>query len=53
MVISSEGKESLSKAGLGRMGSYTVLTLLLVALIVLGVYPTILMSILESVATSI
>jgi len=53
MLLPSDGTVKFAETGGSSIGSYAVLTILLVALIVLGVYPTFLMSILESVATSI
>ena len=53
MLLQPEHSESYREAGWASMGSYVVLAFLLVALLLLGVYPAFLMSLIQTVAVSI
>jgi NADH-quinone oxidoreductase subunit N len=53
MLLQPEQGESYRVAGLASTGSYVVLAILLVAVLLLGVYPAFLMSLIQTVAVSI
>ncbi|MBT8146184.1 MAG: NADH-quinone oxidoreductase subunit N, partial [Gammaproteobacteria bacterium] len=53
MLLQPEHNETYREAGWESMGSYVVLTFLLVGLLLLGIYPAFLMSLIETVAVSI
>jgi len=53
MLMQPEPGESYREAGWASMGSYVVLAMLLAALLLLGIYPAFLMSIIQTVAVSI
>ena len=53
MLLQPEQGETYRVAGLASMGSYVVLAILLVAVLLLGVYPAFLMSLIQTVAVSI
>lgn len=53
MLLQPEHQQQFRVAGWGSIGSYAVLALLLFALVLLGVYPASLMSLIETVAVSI
>jgi NADH-quinone oxidoreductase subunit N len=53
MLLPDDGKNQFSEAGWGSIGSYVVLALLLLSLLLLGIYPSFLMSIIEVVSRSV
>jgi len=53
MLLQSEVQQEYREAGWGSIGSYVVLTFLLAMLVLLGVYPAFLMSMLEVIAVSV
>jgi NADH-quinone oxidoreductase subunit N len=53
MLMQPEQGESYRVAGLASAGSYVVLAILLVAVLLLGIYPAFLMSLIQTVAVSV
>lgn len=53
MLLQPEDVLPYHEAGWGSIGSYSVLAILLVALLLLGIYPAFLMTLIESVAVSL
>ncbi|MBL4819667.1 MAG: NADH-quinone oxidoreductase subunit N [Gammaproteobacteria bacterium] len=53
MIMPADHQVQFRETGLNRIGSYVVLSFLLLSLLVLGVYPAFLMSIIEAISTSI
>ena len=53
MLLPDDGKQQFKEAGWGSIGSYAVLSLLLMSLLLLGIYPAFLMDIIEVVSRSV
>jgi NADH:ubiquinone oxidoreductase subunit 4 (subunit M) len=53
MLLQPQQNATQRTAGVVSMGSYVVLAILLVAVLLLGIYPAFLMSLLQTVAVSV